>query len=72
MEVLPGTAQIGSPFSQVIVEMCTDDLVLIRIFLYAKFQLAPEGVAEWSQGCCDLAANSTVSLFILYPPMEDL
>merc|ERR1712038_104104 len=27
-------------------------------------QVAPEGVAGWSQGCCDLAANSTVEIFL--------
>ena len=24
-------------------------------------QVAPEGVATWSQGCCDLLANTTVT-----------
>ena len=33
--------------------------------LKALTQVAPEGVAGWSQGCCDLAANSTVSQNIL-------
>ena len=33
--------------------------------LKALTQVAPEGVAGWSQGCCDLAANSTVSRNIL-------
>jgi len=27
-------------------------------------QVAPEGAAEWVQGCCDLAANSTVEIYL--------
>ena len=28
-------------------------------------QVSPEGSATWSQGCCDLAANTTVRIALL-------